>query len=275
MHPDSHNPSMLIPGLRFRASQLIDCKITNSREESLGEVQDIVLAKDHRSIAYVVAAFGGFLGMGEKLFAIPWRVIEVSRSTVDTEPRIHLSVDQEVMKAAPGFDKARWPDMADGAWSRTVDDFYGKHGRTTDGTWITSKAASSFAASASSGTFTDASSASGRAPDSEMFHHRRVSELIGMSVVDAHGESLAKVDDLVIDAARAQIDAAALSFGGLMGVGTHIALVPMDSLTLERSEDTFRMQCTHAELEARALPGGEWPGIDGDEWLMRIRPEVM
>jgi sporulation protein YlmC with PRC-barrel domain len=132
MNHDSTNPPMHRSATRFRASQLIDCKITNARGDSLGGVQDIVLANDNRSIAYVVVGFGGFLGMGEKFFAMPWRLIKATRSTMDTEPRMTLNVDQEVLEAAPGFDKDKWPDMADKTWSRQVDDFYSTRGLPAD-----------------------------------------------------------------------------------------------------------------------------------------------
>ena len=49
---------------------------------------------------------------------------------------------------------------------------------------------------------------------------------MGMEVVDANRETLAKVDDLVLDVDRATIDGAALGFGGVMGMGKRIALVP-------------------------------------------------
>lgn len=264
MNSDSNCSPMHPAGLRFRASQLIGCKITNSREESLGDVQDIVLASDNRSIAYAVVAFGGFLGMGEKYFAIPWRMIGVSRSTADTKPRIDLSVDQELLKAAPGFDKDKWPDMADMTWSRQVEHFYSNHGGTTDGARTSNKSRTPLAGNVNR-------TNSGQNPDGDSFHHRRVSQLIGMNVVDANRETLAKVDDLVLDAERAKIDGAALSFGGVIGMGKHIALVPMESLTLERLRGTFSMPCTAAELEAMALPGGEWPALDSEEWLTRGR----
>lgn len=263
----NHNPTNSQTGrsaARFLVSQLIDCKITNARDEGLGDVQDIVLASDNLSIAYVVVAFGGFLGMGEKYFAMPWRMIKISRSTADKTPRISLAVDQEVLKAAPGFDKDQWPDMADMTWSRQVDDFYSTRGTSSDRATMSNRSEAPLVGARSGNSFS-------RDPNSEAFHHRRVSQLLGMTVVDANRETLAKVDDLVLDADRARVEGAALSFGGLMGMGKQIALVPVESLTLDRNKGTFAMRCSTSDLEAVALPGGEWPALDNDDWIIRGR----
>ena len=72
-------------------------------------------------IAYAVLSFGGFLGMGDKLFAVPWNAL-----TLDTEnKRFILDVDKDRLESAPGFDKDDWPDMADPTWQSTIHSYYG------------------------------------------------------------------------------------------------------------------------------------------------------
>ena len=72
-------------------------------------------------IAYAVLSFGGILGVGDKLFAIPWQAF-----TVDTaEKRFVLNVDKELLKQAPGFNKSNWPDMTDPAWGAELYGYYG------------------------------------------------------------------------------------------------------------------------------------------------------
>ena len=264
MNHDSIHPQTQGSAARFRATQLIGCKITNSRDEALGDIQDIVLTGDQRGIAYVVVGFGGFLGMGEKYFAMPWRLIKVSRGATDKKPRVGLAVDQKVLEAAPGFAKDNWPDMADMSWSRQVDSYYSTRAATSGVTTMSNTGAAPVADAF-------AATAVGRDPDSDAFHFRRVSQLLGMTVVDAARETIAKVDDLILDAEHARIEGAALSFGGMMGMGKRIALVPLQSLTLERGKGVFAMACTTADLEALALPGTEWPLLDSDEWLTRAR----
>src|SRR5271169_2593454 len=58
-------------------------------------------------IAYAVLSFGGFLGMGEKLFAIPWRALELK--LYKDNLIIILNAEKEVLKKAEGFDKDNLP----------------------------------------------------------------------------------------------------------------------------------------------------------------------
>lgn len=268
MNTVSTNHSNHSSAARFRVSQLLSCPITNAREENLGDVKDIVLANDNTTIAYVVVEFGGFLGMGSKYFAMPWRLIHATRNGSDKKPRITLAVDQDMLKAAPGFDKTAWPDMADMSWARQVDEFYRTRVPATEGAPMSNRPFGEVAGSRGG---------DGRTHDAnrKQLHSRRVSEMIGMDVVDARSESIAKVDDLILDAERAQIEGAALSFGGVIGIGKHLALVPIDSLTPQWTKGAMALSfsCTTADLEAMALPGGEWPGLDGNEWLARGRKQ--
>jgi len=71
-------------------------------------------------IAYAVLSSGGFLGIGDKLFAIPWRAL-----TLDPEnKRFILDMSKEQLEQAPGFDKDHWPSMADELWVREVHSYY-------------------------------------------------------------------------------------------------------------------------------------------------------
>jgi len=78
---------------------------------------------DEGRIAYVVLSFGGFLGMGNKLFAIPWEAL-----ILDTDQHVFiLNVDRERLENAPGFDKDNWPDNAkyEAGWLFDVYEYYG------------------------------------------------------------------------------------------------------------------------------------------------------
>ena len=73
-------------------------------------------------MAYAVLSFGGFMGMGNKLFALPWKAFEFA----ETENKLILNVAREKLNAAPGFDKdAKWPDFADRTLGKGIYDYYG------------------------------------------------------------------------------------------------------------------------------------------------------
>jgi hypothetical protein len=56
-------------------------------------------------LAYVVVSYGGLLGMGDKLFAIPWSAVRWSAD----KDYFMLNMDKEALKNAPGFDEDHWP----------------------------------------------------------------------------------------------------------------------------------------------------------------------
>jgi hypothetical protein len=74
-------------------------------------------------VAYAVLSFGGFLGMGDKLFAIPWDQLSLD----EENKRFVLNVNRAKLENAPGFDKDNWPDMADPSWGSRIYSYYGSH----------------------------------------------------------------------------------------------------------------------------------------------------
>lgn len=109
------------PGRVLSASTLKGDTVVNSKDEKLGTIEEIMIDLNKGCIAYAVLSFGGFLGMGDKLFAIPWNAL-----TVDTaEKKFVLNVKKELLERAPGFDKENWPDMADQTWGSKIYTYYG------------------------------------------------------------------------------------------------------------------------------------------------------
>ncbi len=117
-HHDDHSG----PGPEIMSATSFDRQtVVNAQGEKLGEIKEIMLDVRGGRIAYALLAVSGFLGIGEKYFAIPWSVI-----TMDTDNKhFILDVDKDRLKNAPGFDKEHWPAMADQTWSTGVHTYYG------------------------------------------------------------------------------------------------------------------------------------------------------
>ena len=103
------------------ADTLIGDSVVNAAEEDLGDIKEIMLDMQTGHVAYAVLAFGGFLGIGEKLFAVPWQALHLDTAN----KRMVLNVEKERLKNAPGFDKDAWPDMSDASWASGIHSFYG------------------------------------------------------------------------------------------------------------------------------------------------------
>jgi len=102
-------------------SSLIGAKVINLIDEELGEIEDLMIEVGSGCVAYAVLSSRSFLGTGEKLFAIPWRVLAVDTA----EKQFILDVDREFLNQAPSFTRDNWPDMADRAWGPAVFSYYG------------------------------------------------------------------------------------------------------------------------------------------------------
>jgi len=100
---------------------VIGSSVVNKQNEDLGKIEDIVLDAGAGRIAYAVLSFGGFLGMGDKYFAIPWNALHFNL----TEKHAVLNVDKKLLENAPGFDKDNWPNMADSVWGNSIYKHYG------------------------------------------------------------------------------------------------------------------------------------------------------
>jgi len=106
-----------------KGSDILGKEVRNPQNENLGEIQDLAIDPDTGRVVYGVLSFGGFLGMGDKLFAIPWS--SLNTMTGDHKQFV-LNIDKAKLKNASGFDKKNWPNMADARWAADVHSFYGQ-----------------------------------------------------------------------------------------------------------------------------------------------------
>jgi sporulation protein YlmC with PRC-barrel domain len=118
----THSTTMPISGQASvqPASSIKGTKVQNPKGERLGMIEDLMLHADSGDVAYAVLSFGGFLGMGEKLFAVPWEAL-----TIDADHGIILNVDRERLEQAPGFGKNDRPSTADATWMQELHRYYG------------------------------------------------------------------------------------------------------------------------------------------------------
>lgn len=114
-------PNFSGPGPQVMAADTLQGdRVVNLQGDDLGEIQDIMLDVPSGRVAYAVLSFGGVLGLGDKLFAIPWGAL-----TLDANRQCFvLDIERERLKHAPGFDKHHWPSMADPGWAVEVHDYY-------------------------------------------------------------------------------------------------------------------------------------------------------
>jgi len=92
-----------------KASGLLGMEVRNSENQKLGEIKDLVMEMNSGRVSYAVLSVGGFLGIGEKLIALPPTALKAT----DAGDHLMLSADKAKIQAAPGFAATAWPAPGD------------------------------------------------------------------------------------------------------------------------------------------------------------------
>ncbi|GHN03080.1 hypothetical protein WSM22_45690 [Cytophagales bacterium WSM2-2] len=103
---NQNGPNANRPVHILTASSIIGDNVENKKGESIGKISDIMLNTLDGKIQYLIIEFGGFLGIGEKLFAVPFSAIKLNIANKD----FILDMDKEFLEKAPGFNKDHWPE---------------------------------------------------------------------------------------------------------------------------------------------------------------------
>ena len=114
-HSDGPGPTLM------GADTLNGNDVYNADGEDLGDIKEFMIEMSTGKIAYAVLSYGGVLGMGDKLFAVPWGALKLDTAN----KRFTLNIPKASLSVAPGFDKDHWPSMADETWASGVHKFYG------------------------------------------------------------------------------------------------------------------------------------------------------
>lgn len=116
---DTTNPS----GNLIGAHQVQGTSVYNNALEKLGSVEDVMINKASGRIVYAVLSFGGFLGIGDRYYPLPWEKLRY-----DTEVGGYIvDIDRETLEGAPSYTDRATASWNDEAWSRNVHSHYGVH----------------------------------------------------------------------------------------------------------------------------------------------------
>src|SRR5580692_8945399 len=97
-------------------SALKGSRVGNFAGQDLGKVDDLVIDVNTGRLGYVIVSMGGFLGIGDKLFAVPWELFTVRVG----DHEFLLDIEKQMLQDAPSFERTKWPDMSDDAWAASI-----------------------------------------------------------------------------------------------------------------------------------------------------------
>lgn len=103
-----------------KSQDVVGVSVKNFENEDLGKIEEVILDKHKGDVRYVVLSFGGFLGMGDDLFAMPWKIFSYD----ENDDCFKINVSKEKLKNSPGFDKDNWPNFNDQKWNDDIHKHY-------------------------------------------------------------------------------------------------------------------------------------------------------
>jgi sporulation protein YlmC with PRC-barrel domain len=240
-------PGEAMKGRAFRLTKLVSCNVKNPKGEKIGAIKDIVLDEDENCVAYAVLSFGGFLGVGEKLYVVPFS----SLARTSDESFVTLDVTKEQLETAPSFNDSTWPTF-DRKYGTIVNEYY-----KAKPYW------------------SEAARLDKSALDQEHLRARgmcRASKAFGMDVEDAAGKNIGDVDDIVVDDASGRIAYGVLAFGGLLGVGDKLFAIPWRALK-PSAKDEGKLVLDVPKDKLEKAPGFDkksWPDLADHRWGLDI-----
>jgi sporulation protein YlmC with PRC-barrel domain len=225
------------PGPHIRASNLIGRDVQNRQGQDLGDVEDVLVNINSGEVEYAVLSFGGFLGMGDKLFAFPLEAFDRSQD----RDHLVLAIDQNRLENAPGFDRDNWPNYEGGDTSffDSVRNFFG-------------------------GSNQNAKQQQAQAQGQQQRSMMRVSDLNGKDVQDRNGRDVGEVKDVVLNIREGKVEYVVLDVDRGWTQSDRLLPVSLDVVNAprERGNDlVLAMERDRLDI-SRGFDSNKWPDVN-------------
>jgi sporulation protein YlmC with PRC-barrel domain len=92
--------------------------VYRSNGEKIGKIQRVMIGKQSGKVGYAVMSFGGFMGIGEDYYPLPWSLLTYNPQLEGYE----VNISETQLKGAPKYSTHENWDW--GTRTRTIDDYY-------------------------------------------------------------------------------------------------------------------------------------------------------
>jgi sporulation protein YlmC with PRC-barrel domain len=224
-----------LKGEDLRASKLVGARVRNAAGENLGEIEELVIASKDRDDMLVIVSVGGLLDVGDKLVALPYDDLRVSPDG-DT---FYFDRTEAQLQAATAFTYDSQGEVQARSERQVERDAPREPAATARATTERPRTPAP----------TTATAAKSANVVLDVFDYR-ASDLIGATVLDDRGESVGKVDDIVVSTEDDKLHVV-LAIGGFVGFGAKLISIPFDDLQLTSNDDNpqVRIAMTGEQLE--------------------------
>jgi sporulation protein YlmC with PRC-barrel domain len=236
-----------------RVSKLIGMNVKNPQGENLGEIKDVIVDLNRERVAYAVLSFGGFMGLGDKLFAYPVNAFRIAGD----KDELTLNVPKERLKDAPGFESNRWPDFNRDAYRGDVDRYWTEYGERGAVRRPSDRAA-------------EGAPVQG-APAGES-RLARASTFLDYDVKDANGKDVGDIEDAVVDLSSGRIHYVVVDFDKPWSLDDKLIPMPLRAFRRDVNRgDGLVVNVTREQLaNAPSFEGNRWPDANDRGFHSRV-----
>ena len=175
-----------------KASEILGLEVRNARDDDLGDIKDLAIDPRSGDIAFGVVSFGGFLGIGDELYAVPWKAF--SMATVEGDKlQMRLDVDEDRLEQAPELTDENWHQLSQTDTKNRLCEFYGVDPRGMEREKQI-----------------PAQHQTGQSAPRLL----KASAVMDMDIVDNEGEEIDNIEELVLDPQRGSVAYVVLPFEG-------------------------------------------------------------
>lgn len=243
-----------------KADEIVGSEVKGSQGDTIGEIQDLIIAPETGKIAFVTVSHGGVLGIGADEFVVPWDHLrpdhgkkageeghgygEKDADRDDGETCFRLDVTEDLLSNAPTLPEN---GNLDSAWEKRVQMHYGmKQDDPSKGRTDTMK------------------QRVGRVL-------AKSSELKGAEIHSTTDESFGHVEDLVLDAKEGRVAYVVIEVDELEDLNDNQYALPIEVLQVTRSaEEDGELRISGTGLDAMRLSRA--PEFDSDAWDTMSNP---
>ena len=233
------------PGPHIRASNLIGRDVQNRQGQDLGDVEDVLVNINSGEVEYAVLSFGGFLGMGDKLFAFPLEAFDRSQD----RDHLVLAIDQNRLENAPGFDRNNWPNYEGGDTSffDSVRNFFGGSEQNANQQQAQRQG-----------------QAQQQAQGQQQRSMMRVSDLNGKDVQDRSGRDVGEIEDVVLNFREGKVESVVLDVDRGWTQSDRLLSLPVDAFNAprERGNDLVLAMDRDRLDTSRGFESNNWPDVN-------------
>jgi sporulation protein YlmC with PRC-barrel domain len=245
-----------------KASALIGHAVQDLQGEDIGEIEDLVIGLDSDQVRYAVLSFGGFLDIGDKLFAIP-----VEAFQFDHEQNVFLlDVTEEQLESAPGFDANNWPDTASPDWDADLRSFWTDDMMGADEGDVAEGAQDDTAQPGEDVAQTEEDQDTTQSDAFVGESAVRASEILDYTVENAQGEAIGEVEDIIVELDTGMVQHVVLEFDDEIDNSEDYVGLQLSQLNFTPENDAFL-------LEDQSLIQGA-PTFNPEEWDNQFNLEL-